>query len=256
MNELQKNIPRKGKLQGIPQYLKIKEHVQCQLETGTRKKGEYFGSIEGISREFNVSRLTARRAIQPFIDDGILTSRRAKGLIVNRDCEEPPRMTLRVDWSEHLKISDHSEMKILMNERTTECPWDTSKFTSIPRAFQHMLRVHGKNGRPYGIIDAYFDARLYDLSPRQFEVSTVLIAIEKLQPKLIGNASQKITIKKADSTMAERLSIPTDDPVAIVRRIVSDKDNNLVYIGTIVYSGNRIEIDVAMDMGKEETREQ
>ena len=229
---------------GIPHYVQIAEGVQSRLNSSEWHAGERFGTIQELADVFGVSRLTVKHALKPFIEKGILVSRRGKGLYLRCTISEPPRMTLQADWDTHLKISENTEVKLLFNERVAHCPWDMSEFKQIPTWLQYMRRVHGKDGSPYGLIEAYFDADLYDLSPRQFEDDPILIVINRLKSKLITQAKQKVTVSRASSVIAQLLKIPIGEPVACVRRIASDKNGRMVYYAHVTYPGNKIEIDV------------
>ncbi len=231
---------------GIPHFVQIGDAVQRLLESYRWKKGDKFGSMEELAEIFGVSRLTVKRAVVPFLEKGILKSLRGYGLFMNQDYEEPTRMNLQTNWDLHLKISENSKINILLDERTETCPWDMSCFDSLPSSFRHMVRIHEKNGSVYGLIEAYFDAELYDMSPRLFSEETILIAINKLKPKLIWSANQKIRIKRSDAEIAHFLRIPTGEPVASIQRTVADKDNRMIYLGKITYPGDRIEIQVEL----------
>ena len=244
------------KTHGIPHFVQIGDAVQKRLESFNWKKGDKFGSMDELAEVFGVSRLTVKHALIPFLEKGVLRNVRGKGIFMNQDYEEPPRMNLQANWENHLKISENSNVQILLNERVALCPWDMSNFSSIPSAFQHMVRVHEKNGSKYGLIEAYFDAELYELSPRLFSEETILIAITKLKPKLIFDARQTIRVKRADSETAGILKIPVGDPVAVVQRRVSDKNNRMIYLGKVNYPGDKIEIQVELLIGKKEEEDE
>lgn len=243
------------KQHGIPHFVQIGEAVQRFLENGQWKKGDKFGSMKELAEIFGISRLTVKRAMIPFLEKGILKSFRGKGLFMNQNHEEPPLMNLQANWDLHLQISDHSKVEILLNEKVAECPWDMSGFDSLPSSFQHMVRVHEKNGSTYGLIEAYFDSALYDLSPRLFFDETILIAITKLRPNLICSASQTIRIKRANSEAAGHLKIPVGEPVAAIQRRVADKKNRMIYLGNVVYPGDRIQIQVELLIDKQSKKD-
>ena len=244
------------KTHGIPHFVHIGEAVQKRLESSNWKKGDKFGSMDELAEVFGVSRLTVKHALIPFLEKGVLRNVRGKGIFMNQDYEEPPRMNLQTNWESHLRISENSKAHILLNERVDHCPWDTSYFSSIPSSFQHMVRVHEKNGRKYGLIEAYFDAELYELSPRLYSEDTILLAINKLRPGLISDASQTIRIKRADSETAGLLKIPVGDPVAAIRRTIADKSKRMIYLGNIMYPGDKIEIQVELLINKPEEEDE
>lgn len=181
---------------GMPHYIQIYEGVQYCLENNHWKAGEKFGNLEELAELFGVSRLTVKHAIKPFLEKGILISKRGKGLFVNVVFDEPPRMTFRTDWGAYTKLVEDTKIIILESDRRTECPWDLSEFKSFPPSYQYLMKVHSKREKPYGVIETYFDAELFDLSPRIYAEEVTLMALERIKPNTVHEMKQKIMTKK------------------------------------------------------------
>jgi GntR family transcriptional regulator len=231
---------------GIPHFVHIHDSVQQMINEKNWEKGEKFGRVDDIAKTFGVTRFTVNRALMPFFESGILIRKRGHGLYINKPSGEPPRISLCVDWKSFLHVIEKSEIQILKNESVKDCPWDLSCFSDIPKEFQHMIRIHDKNGVSYNVIDAYFDSEIYNFSPRLFEDETILGAINKLKPNLIADVKQGIRIKRADSIAARMLRIPIGEPIGEIKRSVADKNGRMIYCGHIIYPGDMVQIDINM----------
>lgn len=243
LSELKQAAARKAG-NGIPVYVKIKESIHYCISNYKWRKGEYFGRADDIAKIFGVTRITVKQALRSFIESGILVSKRGKGLFMNCDTEEPPRMSFKIDMNSYLRAATNSAITVLDSQKTTTCPWDLAEFRHTPNSYQHMIRIHEKSGSPYVYLDAYFDFELFDLSPRLFSEEIIFTAIEKLKPGIIARAFQRITIARVNSTIANLLKISTDSPVAIARRVALDKNDKLLYIGFSTYPGDRVQFDI------------
>jgi GntR family transcriptional regulator len=60
----------------------------------------------------------------------------------------------------------------------------------------------------------------------------------------IDTAHQVLTIGNADMEIAQMLEIPVGSPVAEVRRIFKDENENIIYLANVVYRGDAIRIEM------------
>ncbi len=56
----------------VPLYVQIKEHLRQQIESGVYPLGARLPSERELSRTFQVSRMTARQALQLLASDGFV----------------------------------------------------------------------------------------------------------------------------------------------------------------------------------------
>ena len=60
----------------------------------------------------------------------------------------------------------------------------------------------------------------------------------------IATARQRLTIGTADLEVSRLLRIPLNSPVAEVRRVFTDRDGTVIYLGEVTYRGDFISIDM------------
>ena len=56
----------------LPRYAQIKAYIKREIDTGQWKVGQQIPSEHQLAEDFQVSRMTARRAVQELADEGLL----------------------------------------------------------------------------------------------------------------------------------------------------------------------------------------
>ena len=62
-----------------PLYQQLVDSVKAQIRDGILKEDDRLGSEQDISREYNVSRITVRKAFEILADEGYITKRQGIG---------------------------------------------------------------------------------------------------------------------------------------------------------------------------------
>jgi len=82
--QLDKHHPR-------PMYLQLKEMLQCQIEQGVFLPHQKLPSERELCRHHNLSRMTARKALQTLISEGFAYTRVGKGTFANNALTNSPK---------------------------------------------------------------------------------------------------------------------------------------------------------------------
>ena len=131
-----------------------------------------------------------------------------------------------------LKVRDAIQMPPLLPEDGSSAP-----------GYRHMRRVHSANGVPYAVSDLYVDRRLYALCPRRFDTEMVIVVLDSLPDVQIKSMRQCLTIETADLEDASLLEIPVGSPVGIMRRVIRDQADVVIYVGEAVYRGDLVKLE-------------
>src|SRR5579862_3743797 len=66
----------------VPQYQRIKQQLLQDIESGNYSPDKLFITQQEVCQRFQVSRITAERALNELVRDGILIRRRGQGTFV------------------------------------------------------------------------------------------------------------------------------------------------------------------------------
>lgn len=67
----------------LPIYLQLRQRVIALILDGTIKEGEPLASVRVVAAEYRLNPLTALKAYQRLADEGLLESRRGRGMFVS-----------------------------------------------------------------------------------------------------------------------------------------------------------------------------
>lgn len=115
--------------------------------------------------------------------------------------------------------------------------------TAAP-AYFHMRRVHSRDGQRYCVITIYIDERVFRREPERFRTEVVLPILVAIPGLVIARARQTLEIAKADPEIAGLLGIPVDEPIAEVRRVLSDPGGTVIYLAEVTYRGDYVHLDM------------
>jgi len=96
---------------GQPIYRQLRDHIVSMLLDDVLKEGDPLPSVRTVAAEYRINPLTVLKAFQELADEGLVESRRGRGMFVNagaRDAllkgerekflvEEWPRMRKRIE---------------------------------------------------------------------------------------------------------------------------------------------------------------
>ena len=76
---------REKEVVGPPLYYQVEESIRKRIENGTFLEGEKIPPEAELEKEFNVSRITVRKAVDNLVQDGLLKKQRGIGTIVTKN---------------------------------------------------------------------------------------------------------------------------------------------------------------------------
>ncbi len=74
-------------------YWRIREHIATSIESGTYLPGQKIASETTIAKQFGVARMTANKAINSLVSDGVLERIKGSGTYVTRRNHDYSRYT-------------------------------------------------------------------------------------------------------------------------------------------------------------------
>ena len=88
-----------------PIYLQLKELLRSQIEQGLYISHQKLPSERDLCQHYNLSRMTARRALQELIDEGLAYTRVGKGTYVSHQSNNTITAANNLNQSPHLNLS-------------------------------------------------------------------------------------------------------------------------------------------------------
>ena len=226
-----------------PLYEQVADALRTEIREGRYLPGSKLPSERELSERFEVSKVTARQAIVQLRAEGLITSRAGAGVFVAEP--GPPRRlsddTLRGEAFyravERLGLSPDVDTSIRREPATEEVAeaLDVDQGAEV-LVHTRLVRVEGRP--PLFLAANYFPAWVAEAVPQLADESTIGL------PKWLGQAFGPLYGEDViDSRMPtpeerERLEIPSDTPVTVIRGTNRDHEHRpLHYIVKVSVAG-------------------
>ena len=226
------------KRESVPLHVEVASLLRHQIMSGRLKAGEQLPPLSELTDKFGVARMTVRQAMDALQDEGLIERYAGKGTFV-RDVEIPTRQTLNMK-------AELSELQTMAAQLEVSVVGDGSLATLVDvdgTAYRQMKRIHNQAGDPFCQVDLLLEDRVYQMAPERFEADIVVTVLKDLGIA-VKSARQRVTISYADVEIAEALGLPVNAPVFRVLREFFCDEGNLLYSATLIYPGDKLELDI------------
>jgi GntR family transcriptional regulator len=220
-------------------YQHIADELRSELRSGDLGPGRLLPSEAELSRTYDASRVTVRRALEVLRDEGLIDSRQGFGWFVAAD---PLRQSLGRLGTIESQLADGgmgSERRIL-----------DFRFVAAPERVREVLhsdtvlrvrRLNLADGEPFALVTVWCPERYgAELSRADVERTPFyeLLGIE------LGGAVQTIGAAGASARDAELLAVPVGSPILRCERITSAATGEAVLVSEHLFPAHRTEFVV------------
>jgi GntR family transcriptional regulator len=229
----------------MPLYLQVAKLMRRQLESGAWRYGQQIPTLDALEREYRVSRITLRAALDQLEALGIVRRTRGLGTFVAKDLSNERWFKLPTTLDELVESVANLEIQLLpIEDDSAAPPVPAFDYGEVGPAYRRMRRVHYRDDEPYCLIDVYLDQRLYDADPKAYSRKPIIPQLVKQRGVRVGGARQVMRITVSNEVTARHLGIGVGDPVAHVCRTIVDAKNRILYYAEIEYPAQMFQIDI------------
>lgn len=222
----------------VPLHVEIADLWRHQIMSGALQPGSKLPPLSVLTDQFGVARMTIRQAMDALEDEGLIERYAGRGTFV-RQVDIPAKHTLnmKAQLSQLQAMVSQLEVAVVGNDAPSPCVLIGG------REFRQMTRIHSQDSQPFCHVEIQLDKELYAKAPKRFEREIVVSVMKDLQVE-VHSARQRVTISYADVQIAEALGLTVNAPVFRVFREFFCAQNNLLYAATLIYPGDRLELDI------------
>lgn len=230
-----------------PLYLQIAEVLRQDLSRGVWKAGDLLPTISDLAAEYSVAKITVRQAVKILEQEGLLESRRGRGTMALPPPPHRDRLHLGTRLSTLVDMYRGDKPALdLLEDRDAEIP-GTPLIGDLSDTGYHLLRrTHSRDGETYCVISIYFENHLFQRHEAELRTQIALPILVDSADVDVARARQSFVIGKCDYALAGLLNLNVGDPVVEVRRVICDKDDNVIYLADVTYRSDfvRLEMDL------------
>jgi GntR family transcriptional regulator len=228
----------------IPLYLQLAEVLRRRIGRAPWVEGAMLPSIEELMAEFQVARVTVRQAMSLLARDGLVSPQRGRGTFVTASGGGQRRLKVETTLDDLVEMYRGDVPELLTIAESQAAPTLTERDGTAAPGYFHMRRVHSRGGERYCVITIYIDERVFRRAPERFRTEVILPVLVALPGLVVARARQTLEISKADPAIAGLLGIPVNEPIAEVRRVLSDPAGTVIYLAEVTYRGDYVHLDM------------
>lgn len=237
----------------VPLYHQIFLILRNRIFGGEVRPGELVPGEQELAVEFNVSRITAKRALNELAGAGLVVRERGRGTRVTHRPKAPAVTSSIEGWLENISLMGIATEARVLDFGYLAASEDIAHALELDPGtdVQHAVRVRSLDGEPMSYLVTYVPAdigRQYDRV--DLDTKPLLLLLERAGVK-VASARQTISATLADSEVAGALSVHAGSPLIEVRRVVRDSSGRPVEYIRVLYRPDIYRFEMSMNRVRE-----
>ncbi|WP_374633431.1 GntR family transcriptional regulator [Ferrovibrio sp.] len=233
----------------MPLYHQIFLILRSQILDGRLLPGALVPGEEELCRQFNVSRITARRALAELAAEGFVTRGRGRGTHVTPRAEPPPVRGGVEGLLENLLAMGLKTKVNLVEFGYVPAPPDVAVALQVKpgEEVQHAVRVRSLEAGPFSFLTTYVPADIGRKFSRKELAHEPMLSLLERSGVVISGADQTIAATLADTRVAPALETAVGAPLLRITRIVHDRSGRPVEYIVGLYRPDRFQFKMSLD---------
>ncbi|WP_151671038.1 histidine utilization repressor [Nitrincola schmidtii] len=233
-----------------PRYLQIKQHLLDAIHSGHYAVHHKIPAEEQLARDFNVSRMTANKAIRDLVQEGYLVRQAGLGTFVTDRKSESPLAEIN-NIAEEVRSRGHqySNTVILCEEVSADDEIALRLGVRVNSRVFHSVIVHLENQLPIQLENRYVNPRwVPDYLSSDFSVQTPNEILVNACP--ITDLEHVVEAVLPDRQSAQWLNISENQPcLSMIRRTWSG--DHLISYARLLHPGDRYKLRSSSNSNKD-----
>jgi len=247
MDKLDRSLP-------IPLYYQLYKALKKKILNSDLKPGDPLNSEFEFCKEYSISRLTVRKALEELSREGLITRSRGKGTFVSQSKQEENLTELK-GFTDEVTILGQKTSSIVLENGLVEPPPEVVKCFGIsddtPVIFLKRLRL--VDNAPMAIESAYFNTtlnpRLLKLMQMDMTKKSVYHFFKTDLGIVLEYADEIIEVHKPIEDDREMLKMKTGDCAVLRRRYTYIGEKKCIEYVMSLYRGDKYKFKVRLGVG-------
>lgn len=221
----------------MPLYHQVYLILRTKILDGEYACDDFLPGEQETAEQFGVSRITAKRALNDLMNDGMVERRRGRGTRVTyRPAARPVRASVEGMLENLLAMGLKTDVDLKSFEYAAAGD-DVATALGCARGdmVQRAVRVRSLDGEPFSYLTTFVPediARGYDAADL---ASRPLLLLLEREGVIVSRAEQTISATLADAVVADALAVELASPLLRIARTVYDQQARAVEYITALY---------------------
>ncbi|MDP3339312.1 GntR family transcriptional regulator [Frigidibacter sp.] len=232
---------------GVSLYAKLASMFRSRIDSGEWVVGGRIPTVEDLAKSYGAAGMTIRQALGILEAEGLIERFRAKGTFVRARPKRDLWCDVKTDLSGLLMSRLGATIEVLEDEMVDRLPDTIEGVASEGLRYRHLVRRHTRENVRFLLGHVFVPEGIAAmLTEEDLRTKTATRLVADLKDVEIADASQILTIERADYAVAQQLQIQPDFPIARVVRKIFDRDGKPLVFAIGLYRGDSVRIEMKL----------
>lgn len=228
-----------------PLYQQLMEDIKISINEGKYQFEDKIPSESEFSKEYSVSRITVRRAMDELCTEGYLVKKQGKGTYVKR-----PKLTRKIErandvlsFSQACIANGMKPSATLIDCHRSRARLDEQKFLNLKESspILYIQRVLSADGEPVMLENNFYPYEQFSFLENEPLNKGSLFDLLKDKYGIDASSTNHTTLEivQATSEYAQLLHVSVGDPLFYMTAYFEDENHNPLFIGRQYIVGSR-----------------
>lgn len=232
-------------MMATPLYQQIKEDIKSEIQKGRYQPNDQIPPEPELSREYSVSRITVRRAIEELCNEGYLIKRQGRGTFVSSSRIQR-KMSNGNKMESFSKTCQNYHMQPgarLLTCQIVPARQDEQEFFGMKKddLLVYVERVRTADGLPIFLENQFFPyPEFRKLLDEELNDTSLFQVVEKISGRRpVESKRSTVEVTRASAEQAQKLGVSLGEPLLHLNGYFLDQDGRPLCIGRQYYIGSR-----------------
>ena len=209
---------------GMPLYRQIYMILRNRIQSGEISSGSMLPGEMNLSKDFSVSRITCKRALNELASDGYVVRQRGLGTrVLDRTRPAPVRASIE-GWLENVSTMGRTTKVKVIDFGYVSAPQGIAEALEIEDGVtvQRAVRLRLLGGEPMSYLVTHVPEDLGHAFSRRDLVKMPMLELLERAGVTVASAWQSISAAIAEPAVADALGVTAGSALIDVRRVVCD----------------------------------
>ncbi|PJJ29281.1 GntR family transcriptional regulator [Lacrimispora celerecrescens] len=225
----------------IPLYRQLKEELKTAIKDGTFPYGQKIPTETELSKLFNVSRITVRRAVEELCQEDFLSKKQGKGTFV-KHAKVKRKIEHLLSFGQACEANGMVSSRLVTKREVISLSSEDATTMGVsagsPAIF--IQRVNMADGFPIMCENNLYPYNRFSfLLEESLDSSLYKLLANKYQIKVTYSTDSYLDIVRAGGDVAKLLQVSNGEPLFFLYCQIYDQNHELIHIGKQYINGDQ-----------------
>ena len=228
----------------IALYIRLARVLRERIAQGLWRPGDRLPTVQQLSAEHGVARITVRQAFSLLVKEGLISSTRGRGTFVTTGAALPiDDPTLRLAINDRYETAPGESIRVLSRARHVGLPSALALGSGVSGDFARIRKIHLHNRVPFVYLDSYVAQDVYETFRKGADKAFKIQRLIREASVKINVARQEVTLSHATPETGAILDYAVGAALVRLRSWRFDKAGSVVYATVNLYRGDLFVLD-------------